>query len=57
MGVYLQGMHVATVSTAADQFVTHTYRVTVSNGYLTLELKDLGGDPYAVINALKIKSV
>jgi fibronectin type 3 domain-containing protein len=57
MGVYLQGKQVDTVSTAANQFVTRTYRVSVTGGYLTLELKDLGGDPYAVINALTIKSV
>ncbi len=55
MGVWLEGVQVDTVSTAAGQFVRKTYSVTVSDGQLTLRLRDLGGsDPFAVINALEI---
>jgi fibronectin type 3 domain-containing protein len=57
MGVFLQGIQVDSVTTAAGSFVTTTYSVTVSGGQLTLRLKDLGGsDLYAVINALLVVS-
>jgi len=54
-GVFLQGIQVDSVTTAAGQFYTHTYSVTVTNGQLTLTLQDLGGaDPNVVLNALDI---
>jgi fibronectin type 3 domain-containing protein len=56
MGVYLEGELVDTVTTLANQFVTRTYIVAVTDGQLSLQLKDLGGgDPNAVINALAIR--
>jgi hypothetical protein len=42
MGVSLQGIQVDAVSTGIDQFVTRTYRVTVSGGRLDLGLRNLG---------------
>jgi fibronectin type 3 domain-containing protein len=55
MGVFFQGTQVDTVTTAANQFVTNTYEVQVTNGQLVLGLQDLGGsDPNVVINALTI---
>jgi hypothetical protein len=55
MGVWLEGVQVDMVSTAAGQFIRKTYSVTVSDGQLTLRLHDLGGsDPSAVINGLEI---
>src|SRR5262249_32725733 len=55
MGIFLEGTQVDSVSTAAGQFLTSTYSVTVSDGQLTLRLKDLGGsDPNVVLNALSI---
>jgi subtilisin family serine protease/fibronectin type 3 domain-containing protein len=55
MAVYLEGIHVDTVSTAAGQFITKTYPVDVSDGQLTLQLIDLGGsNANVVINALEI---
>ena len=48
-------MQVDTVSVAAGQVYTKTYTVSVSDGQLTLRLKDLGGnDPSTVINGLEI---
>jgi hypothetical protein len=53
--IYLEGNQVDLIGTAAGQFVVRTYTVTVSDGQLTLRLKDLGGsDKDAVINALTI---
>ena len=57
-GLYLEGEQVDTVTTAAGQFVTRTYLVTVTDGRLEVRLKDLGGaDPLAVIDALEIDKV
>ena len=42
------------VSTLAGQFVHRVRPVTVSDGRLTLRLRDSGGDPYFVINSLEI---
>ncbi|HUG93232.1 MAG TPA: Ig-like domain-containing protein, partial [Planctomycetaceae bacterium] len=56
MGVFLEGVQVDHVSTAAGQVVTRTYRVSVSDGQLTLRLADLGGtDANAVINGLEVR--
>jgi hypothetical protein len=55
MGVSLEGVQVDEVNTAAREFVTRSYPVTISDGQLTLALRDLGGsDSNAVINALEI---
>ncbi len=55
MGVFLEGARVDSVNTAAGQIVSRTYRATVSDGQLTLLLRDLGGDdPFVVINGLDI---
>ncbi len=55
MGVFLEGSQVDSVNAAVGQVVTRTYTVTVSDGQLTLLLRDLGGDdPYVVINGLEI---
>lgn len=43
MGVMLQGQQVDTLNTAAGQSVTRTYTVTVTDGMLRLEIRDLGG--------------
>jgi subtilisin family serine protease/methionine-rich copper-binding protein CopC len=53
--VYLEGALRETVSTAAGQVVSRTYRVAVRDGQLTLRLQDLGGsDLNAVINGLEV---
>jgi subtilisin family serine protease/fibronectin type 3 domain-containing protein/methionine-rich copper-binding protein CopC len=55
MGVYLEGMLVDTVTTLGGQFSTKTYSVSLSDGQLTLLLKDLGGiDAYVMLNALDV---
>ena len=57
-GVFLQGTQVDSVTTNVNQFYTHTYTVTVTNGQLILGLQDLGGvDPNVVINALDIVQI
>jgi len=43
MAVYLEGVAVDTVSTDAESLLTTTYQVTVSDGQLTLRVKDWGG--------------
>jgi YD repeat-containing protein len=53
MGISLESSPVDTVTTAVNEIVTRTYRVTVTGDRLTIGLDDLGGsDDYAVINAL-----
>ncbi len=55
MGIFLEGVHVDTVTTARREWATRTYRVTVSDGQLTLLLDDLGGsDAFVMINGLEI---
>jgi PKD repeat protein len=55
MGVFAEGVYLEALSTPANQFVARTYRVTVTDGQLTLGLRDLGGaDPGAVISALDV---
>jgi fibronectin type 3 domain-containing protein len=58
MGLLLEGTQFDSVSTAAGAYETRTFRVTVSDGQLTLRLEDLGGaDPIAVINSLQVRHV
>ena len=53
MGLFLEGVKVDTVTKAANQFHTRTYRVTTGDDLLAVGLEDLGGaDPFAVVNAL-----
>jgi hypothetical protein len=55
MAVFLEGVQVDTVTTARGQFSVKTYAVSVGDGQLTLQLKDLGGtDIYVMINALDL---
>jgi len=53
MGVILEGVQVATVSTAGGVYDTQTHTVTVSDGQLTLRLERQGSS-YVTINALEI---
>lgn len=58
MGVFLEGAQLDSVSTAAGAYEVRTFRVTVSDGQLTLRIEDLGGlDPLVVINSLQIRHV
>lgn len=58
MGIFIEGAHVGTVSTARGEFVEHTARVAVDDGQLTLLLENLGGgDPNIVVNGLQIAPV
>jgi len=58
MAVSLEGNRVATVSTKSGQFSPQTFRVTVSDGQLTLRLDDLGGsDKVVAIDALVLTLV
>ncbi len=58
MGIFLQGVQVDNVSTAASQVVSRSYTVNVLGGQLVLRLKDLGGvDPNVAIDALDLSSV
>ncbi|MCL4203911.1 MAG: hypothetical protein KJ000_15520, partial [Pirellulaceae bacterium] len=43
MAVYLQGVQVDLVTTAARSVESRTYEVAITNGQLMLQLKDLGG--------------
>lgn len=53
MGFFLEGEEAGNLSTQAGQFFAVTRDVSVTDGQLTLELRDLGGsDPNVVINAL-----
>ena len=56
MGVFLEGIQVATIDTAAGQIVASQHEVEVSDGRLSLRLEDLGGsDPLASIAGLSLK--
>src|SRR5205823_9181308 len=55
MATWLEGSPRETVSTAAGEVVTRSYRLPVRDGQLTLRLQDLGGsDQNAVINGLDV---
>ena len=58
VGLFLEGTLQDTVTSAAGTYETRTFRVTVSDGQLTLRLEDLGGtDAVAVINSLRVRHV
>ena len=53
--VFLEGVSVDTIVTAAGEVLTRTYTVAVSDGQLTLRLDGRGGvDPNMIINALRV---
>jgi hypothetical protein len=55
MGFFLEGVQMASVSTAAGEFKSLIWDASVTDGQLTLLLDDLGGaDPNVVINALVV---
>lgn len=57
-GIILEGVQRDSITTAVGQFIVRTYRVAVSDGQLTLRLRDLGGtDVNAVVNAMVINRV
>lgn len=57
VGVYVEGAHVDTVSTAAYQIVSRRYTTEVVDGQLTLRISDLGGrDGNGVIESLVVTS-
>jgi len=58
MAIFLEGTRVDTVDVAAGTFVRNTYRVTVSDGQLTVHLVDEGGvTGRATINGLRVVPV
>ncbi|MFH1177122.1 MAG: immune inhibitor A domain-containing protein [Acidobacteriota bacterium] len=58
MGLFLEGLQVASVSTAAKEFATDIHRVVVADGQLNVLLDDLGGaDTLVAINGLEIVPV
>ncbi len=58
MGITIEGNLAGTVSTAAGQFSTVTYRTQVSDSQLTILLDDFGGtDPNVVVTGLEIQPV
>src|SRR5581483_6361490 len=58
MGVFLEDSQVDSVTAAGGQWLSRTYTATVSDGQLTLRLRDLGGsDPNVVLNSIDITPV
>ncbi len=58
MQVSLEGRPLETISTHAAQIAVRHYRTTVTDGTLTVGLKDLGGnDPFVAINGLQISGM
>jgi|GEM_PF-6979704 len=58
MEIYLEGTRVASVNTNAGAFSTQTFRVNVSDGQLTVHVRDAGGkDPQVALNALRVVKV
>jgi methionine-rich copper-binding protein CopC len=57
-GIFINGTQVDTISTQVNQFVTHTYQVTIASSGLSLQLEPLpGGTGNALINGLVINPV
>ena len=55
MGIFLEGVLVDSVTTAADEFLSPVHRVSVSDGQLNVRLKDLGGsDTWVMVNGLDV---
>jgi subtilisin family serine protease/fibronectin type 3 domain-containing protein/methionine-rich copper-binding protein CopC len=57
MGIFIEGEFIDSVTSTGSTYAVNTYRVTVTDGQLTLRLEDLGGDPLVMINALDIVEV
>jgi formylglycine-generating enzyme required for sulfatase activity len=55
VGVFLEGVQVDTLTTAKNQWVARVYQVAISDGAVTLLLRDLGGiDKFFAINGLTV---
>jgi fibronectin type 3 domain-containing protein len=55
MALYLEGQLWDVVSSGVGEVARRVFRVTVTDGQLTIQLRDLGGaDPNAVINGLEV---
>ena len=55
--IYLEGVHVDSVTTQAGEFLTRTYQVTLTDGQLTLGLQGLDPDTQLVVmNSLVISA-
>ncbi len=58
MGIFIEGHHLATVTTDPGQYVVSTFQVTISDGQFNLRLEDLGGsDPLVILNGLIVEAV
>ena len=58
MGVFLEGVYVASLTTLAGQSEVRTYRTTVSDGQLSVQLDDLGGaDANVAITGMEVATV
>jgi photosystem II stability/assembly factor-like uncharacterized protein len=58
VNLYLEHNFVGSVNTAAGKFVTQTYRVTISDRQLLIEMADFGGvTPQISLDALKVTRV
>ena len=57
MGIFLEGIQVDTVATAASEVVTRTYAVSVTDGQLTVDLIYLGGNNRNVVIEALVTSV
>jgi formylglycine-generating enzyme required for sulfatase activity/PKD repeat protein len=58
MGVFLEDVYAASLTTLAGQSEVRTYRTTVSDGQLSVQLDDLGGaDANVAITALEVATV
>ena len=57
LSVSLEGEEAGQISAAAGEHTSGNYRVEVSDGQLTIDLKDLGGDSrYFYLNAIHVQS-
>ncbi len=57
MGIYLEGSLVDSVTTAGGMLASRSFQTTVSDGQLTIRLRDLGGsDANVVVQAIRISA-
>jgi hypothetical protein len=55
VAIFLEGVRVDTFTVVNGQFITPTYTVTVTDGQLTVLLRDLGGgNSLVAINSLTV---
>ncbi|HXG08500.1 MAG TPA: hypothetical protein VNK04_01805 [Gemmataceae bacterium] len=58
MAVSLEGNQLALITTRRGQFVTQSFRITVADGQLTVDLRDRGGrNRLVAINGLEVQPV